>query len=111
MNRPIWTRRLSGRSALAMPGGAGLCAAMISATECYWEGGPGYSDDQFTYVSRAWQPWTITLKDTRTGQDFWSIDVPQDQQLVVHFITGEGTPGGFTPDRMEWGLMEAGTLY
>lgn len=80
-----------------------LVAAAFSGG-CYYEGGPGYSGDCFTYISRPWQPVTLTLKDTRTGQDFWSIDVPVGKRLVVKFSDNYGTGDEYTPAEMSWGM-------
>ncbi len=70
------------------------------------EGGTGISEDKHVYVSRAWQPWTVTLRDTRTGQAFWSIDVPVGKKLAMQFLEAHGTKSDFTPDLMKWGLMD-----
>jgi hypothetical protein len=92
-------------------GGLALAAAALASSGCYSEGGLGWSEDQYVYVSRPYQPWTVALRDTRTGQIFWTIDVPVGQQLVIDFVEGGGTPGSFTPDTMNWDLMPAGEEY
>lgn len=69
------------------------------------EGGVGASFDSHVYVSRSWQPWTITVRDTRTGQAFWSIDVPVGKKLAIQFMQGHGTESQYSPDLMKWGLM------
>lgn len=79
-------------------------AASVLSTGCHYEGGPLYSADRFTYVSREWQPWTVSLIDTRTGESVWSVDVPVGQKLVLGFREGSG-PNEFKPDMMDWGLM------
>lgn len=84
----------------------GLLASSVLLGGCYTEGGPGFTTDQHVYVSRPWQPWTITLRDTRTGQEFWSKDVPVGKKLVVKFIEGEGTSDKYTPDLMKWALVD-----
>ncbi len=78
---------------------------------CYAPGGSGFSTDTHTYVSTAWQPYTVTLKDTRTGKDFWSIDVPVGKQLVLNFRDGDGIAKSGTPDLMEWEIMDAGEMF
>lgn len=79
---------------------------------CYYPGGPGFSVDRFTYESTTWQPWTVTLEDTRTGQVFWSIEVPVGYQLVIDFDEGPvGTADEFTPDIMKWEIMPIGRRY
>jgi hypothetical protein len=91
-------------------GGILLAAALAAGIGgCYSEGGLGWSEDQFVYVSRPYQPWMVSLKDTRTGQEVWSVEVPVGKQLVVRFLPKTGTEGSFTPDRMDWGLMDEGT--
>lgn len=88
---------------------AGLTILLAGAgvlSGCYTEGGPGYSADQHVYVSRPWQPYTITLRDTRTGQEFWSRDVPVGKKLVVSFVENQGTSDKYTPDLMKWAVVD-----
>lgn len=70
-------------------------------------GGSGWSIDRFVYQSHEWQPWTVTLVDTRTGESLWSVDVPVGRQLVVGFRKGVG-PNPYKPDMMYWGITEYG---
>lgn len=100
---PPRPRLLRTAAPLALLGTVALLAG------CYAEGGRGASEDLFTYVSHEYQPWTVTLVDTRTRQTIWSIDIPVGQQLVVEFVPDEGTEDGFTPDKMKWALMKAGS--
>ncbi|MDX2116307.1 MAG: hypothetical protein SFZ24_11910 [Planctomycetota bacterium] len=95
------------RLALAMSGMLG-CGVLCAG--CHSEGGSMYSADKFTYLSHEWQPWTVTLIDTRTGESLWSVDVPVGKQLVFGFREGAG-PNQFKPDMMDWGLWEAGRSY
>jgi len=83
-----------------------LAVAALGLAGCYQEGGPGFSADQHVYVSRPWQPWTVTLRDTRTGQEFWSMDVPVGKRLVLKFVQGGGTKDKYTPDSMIWTLVD-----
>src|SRR5688572_18835336 len=92
---------------LALP----LLAGAALLPGCYVPGGDGFSTDTHTYVSTPWQPYTVTLKDTRTGKDFWSIDVPVGKQLVVQFKKDEGIPNSPTPDLMRWEIMESGEMF
>lgn len=78
---------------------------------CYSDGGIAYSLDRYSYVSRPWQPLTVTLKDTRTGQDFWSVDVPVGKMLIVSFSDTGGTDDGYTPSSMTWGLEDSEFEY
>lgn len=88
-----------------------VCGAVAAMSACYYPGGPGYSADQHTYESTAWQPWTVTVRDTRTGEAVWSLDVPVGQQLVVRFREGRGTDDQHTPDMMQWDLMPVGKRF
>lgn len=74
---------------------------------CNTPGGMGYSSDRYVYRSDEWQPWTVSLIDTRTGENVWSVDVPVGQQLVFGFRRGVG-PNEFKPDMMYWGITENG---
>lgn len=83
-----------------------LLVVVAALGGCYTEGGPGMALDQHVYVSRPWQPWTVTLRDTRTGQEFWSMDVPVGKRLVLSFSTDTGTEDKYTPDKMNWALVD-----
>jgi hypothetical protein len=84
---------------------------VLGAGGCHREGPwPGASLDQYTYVSRSWEPKTITLIDTRTGEPTWSVDIPVGQQLVMGFSEGTG-PNEYKPDEVVWELMAAGKKF
>jgi len=76
---------------------------------CYSEGGAGYSADIHPYVSYYWQPKTVVLKDTRTGEELWTYEVPVGMKLVTRFKRNPdakaGDPTQAYPDIMLWGLM------
>lgn len=92
---------------LATAAAASLIAACLPLAGCFYsEGGSGWSADQHVYVSRPWQPWTVTLRDTRTGQEFWSADVPVGKKLVVKFADSGGTNDLYTPSTMQWAIMD-----
>lgn len=87
-----------------------LLAATIGASAsflggCYSPGGSGYTNDVFTYTSTSWQPWTVSLIDTRTGESLWSVDVPVGKRLILSFRDGSG-PNRYKPDMMRWGILE-----
>lgn len=98
--------RLSTLACLILTG-LGVCAL----GGCYSEGGLPWSEDQHVFVSRPYQPWTVSLKDTRTGEEFWSTEVPVGKQLVVHFNSKAGAKGGYASDQMEWAIMEEGQNF
>lgn len=91
---------------------AALLGGPLAGSACFYnEGGLGMSEDKHVYVSRSHQPWTVTVRDTRTGQAFWSVDVPVGKKLVVQFLPGQGSENKYTPDLMQWGLMDEDTGY
>lgn len=87
---------------------ATVAAAAAGLGGCYSEGGLGWSEDQYVYVSRPHQPWAVVLVDTRTGDEFWKVEVPVGKQLVMHFVRDAGTDDSYTPDLMEWAIMNEG---
>jgi hypothetical protein len=89
---------------------AALVAAAAALPGCYHEGGIGVSLDQFTYVSTSWSPMTITVRDTRTSQDIWSMDVPVGSQLVLRF-DDDASRDSYYPALMYWELQDDDVLY
>ncbi|MBL8991376.1 MAG: hypothetical protein JNJ48_07330 [Phycisphaerae bacterium] len=95
-----------------------LCAA-AAAGGCWAPGGPGYSGDQYCYESHSYQPWTVSIIDTRTGQTVFSMDVPVGRELVFKFYeergdkvgVGERDPSPIYPDMMKWDLWPKGQRY
>ena len=103
--------RVLRRSALLAAGAAAIAAVGLGGSGCHREGPyPGVSVDEFTYISRTWEPKTITVVDTRTNESMWSVDIPVGQQLVVGFSTGTG-PNEYTPDEIVWGMFPAGKRF
>jgi hypothetical protein len=88
-----------------------VSAGVMFQSGCYTPGGGGFSTDTHTYPSTSWLPATVSLEDTRTRQNFWSIDVPVGKQLVVHIRRDQGVKGSDTPDLMEWEIMEGGEMF
>jgi hypothetical protein len=85
-------------------------AALIGATAlsagCYYEGGPLKSIDRFTYASTTWEPKTITLIDTRTGETLWTADVPVGKELVIDFnVPANADNSEWLPDVAEWEIF------
>lgn len=89
--------------------GAALCAPLCLAG-CWTEGGRGYSNDSYTYISRTWEPKTISVIDTRTGQSVWTYEIPVGRQLNIEFFQG-GSGDAMNPDQLKWSDREAGTIF
>jgi len=67
----------------------------------------GRSADRYRYESTTWQPKTVTLTDTRTGETAWSVDIPVGQALQVSFSEGTG-PNEYRPDEIRWEMAPIG---
>lgn len=89
---------------------AAMLAGSLAAGGCWTEGGRGYSNDSYTYISREWEPKTISVIDTRTGQAVWSYEVPVGRQLMMEFFAGGGTVPGM-PDELKWSDYPAGMRF
>lgn len=90
---------------------ASLIMALPLAGCLYFEGGPLYSANRFTYISTPDSPKTITLYDVTSNQAIWSYEIPVGRQLVIDFNrnAGEGE-GSDYPDLMKWNDFPAGEL-
>jgi hypothetical protein len=93
---------------------AGLCVgvALLGTVGCQTltgqkPGGRAASFDQQTYVSTAFMPMTVTLRDVRDGSELWSMDIPVDQKLVVRFYERKAEGDPTLPAVMRWELMGA----
>ena len=99
----------------------GLCVAgALFASACgptspyrpfYDEGGSGASIDEFTYVSTAHAPKTISIVDTRTDEVVFALDIPVGQQLVVNFDDKSANRDKYMSGTMRWGVMKAGNRF
>ena len=96
---------------------AALAAAIATTTGClaykpyYHESGSGAAIDQYTYVSRPWEPKTITLIDVRTNEPVWPVDVPVGKQLTMRFYEDKNPDNAITPDNMRWQIQDEGTKF
>lgn len=76
---------------------AGLVlASLASMSGCLFA-----SQDRYPYVSRTWSPKTVTLMDSRTGQELWRYELPVDMKMRIRFEKGDGDNREF-PDVMRW---------
>lgn len=92
---------------------AAVLAGAAVLPGCWVEGGRGNSSDSFTYVSTEYQPKTVSLVDTRTGQAIWSYEIPVGRELVMEFYQGEIATARdhLNPDTLRWDDFEAGTYF
>ncbi|MBX3322421.1 MAG: hypothetical protein KF757_05470 [Phycisphaeraceae bacterium] len=87
-----------------------VCGVMAFAGGClgpYEPGGPMMSDDQFTYVSTEWEPVTVILTDTRTGEELWTAEVPVGKKLTIRFYKNKSSGDKDFPDVMRWEIESA----
>jgi hypothetical protein len=88
---------------------AGL--ALLAASGCHNPQGGimPYTGGTTTYYSTEQYPCTITLVDTRTGEPFFTLEVPVGKQLTLDFREGEGDDAVNTPDLMRYEVWPIGT--
>ncbi len=75
----------------------------------YKPGGKSISLDEFTYISEPYNPITLSLIDTRTGEVFWEYEIPVGKQLTIRFFPNKEPSNAYTPDLMRWELFDKPT--
>jgi len=78
---------------------------------CWKPGGRGISSDAYTYISTSFEPKTVSVIDTRTGQTIWSYDVPVGRQLNFQFAKSDNPQSAAYPDKIKWSEVDAGRLF
>jgi hypothetical protein len=58
--------------------------------------------EKFTYASTPAVPQTVTLRDTSTGEELWSYDVPPGQELKLWFSNSRDRANAKGFDEMVW---------
>lgn len=96
-------RRLSCISLLAASAAATISGCVYTG---YREGGNMVSNDRHVYVSRTWEPKTVSLVDSRSGETVWTYEVPVGEKLVVQFFKGKKDAAPQFPDIMRWGVVD-----
>jgi hypothetical protein len=95
------------RLVLALAASVGLSApGCYTVTPQLWES----SVEVFTYESTPSKPITITIIDTRSEEPVFRMDIPVGRRLAMQFIDGGGDDPVIRPDRLEWSLLEAGSV-
>ncbi|MHC4949004.1 MAG: hypothetical protein ACYTG1_12220 [Planctomycetota bacterium] len=69
---------------------------------------PG-DNSSITYFSTESSPKTITLRDLRTDEVLFTMDIPVGKQLTLKFEEGEGDDPVNTPDLMNYEVWDIGT--
>ncbi|MCK4874199.1 MAG: hypothetical protein KAS72_15865 [Phycisphaerales bacterium] len=85
---------------------AAIGLAIAGCASPYMSGGSYKSADTFTYVSTPYAPKTITVLDTRTGDEIWSVDIPVGSQLTMQFVPGKGEDTVYLQDLMRYHISD-----
>jgi len=68
-------------------------------------GGHAWSLDKHVFASTVWEPKTVTVTDTASGETLWVKEVPVGKQVVVRFFPGKARGNDpQRPDQMAWGM-------
>jgi len=86
-----------------------IAALAVGGCSLYRPGGSGWSDDAMTYFSKPYTPATVTLVDTRTGENLWTYEVPVGRQLTLRFYKQQSTKDSHMPDLMRWDELDQGS--
>lgn len=90
-------------SSLAL--GAGLAGCLPGTNP----GGHAWSLDKHVYASTVWEPKTVMVTDTVSGETLWVKEVPVGQQVVIRFFSDEARGDDpRRPDQMAWGMAPIG---
>lgn len=103
---------MSMRFATAIASLIGLFAlSFLTLSGCHSPRG-GFMPASFgstTYHSTETQPKSITIIDTRTGEEFFHMDIPPGKQLTLNFVADGGDDPVMTPDLMRYQVFDLGT--
>ncbi len=75
-----------------------------------WEGGSRVSDDKHVYVSRPYEPKTISVVNTATGETIWTVEIPVGEQLIVRFYDNKHDDPIMSAN-MRWEITEETTDF
>lgn len=86
-------------------------AAMAVTAGCYRPEGQlmNASGAAATYWSTETQPKTVSLRDLRSNEIVFTMDIPVGKQLVLEFVDGKGDDEVQTPDLMRYEVFDLGT--
>ncbi|MBC8203171.1 MAG: hypothetical protein H8E91_05020 [Planctomycetes bacterium] len=89
-----------------------LSTVTVSGCKMYSPGGNVFfngPDSAATWESTEEFPKTITLIDTRSGENIFVMEIPVGKQLVIDFETDGGNDLVESPDLMRWEVFDVGT--
>lgn len=95
---------LSGLTAAAFGAGLAGMAGCLPGTN---DAGHGWSMDKHVYKSVVWQPKTVSLTDTASGETLWTKEVPVGKQIVIEFHANDAAGDDpRRPDQMAWDIVD-----
>ena len=68
-------------------------------------------DSAATYQSTEEFPKTVSIIDTRSGEQLFVMETPVGKKLVIDFIEDEGDNTVLTPDLMQWEVFSHNVYY
>jgi len=85
-------------------------AVIVATAGCYRPQGQlmNASGAASTYWSTETAPKTVRLRDLRSDEIVFTMDIPVGKQLVLDFVEGKGDDEVYTPDLMRYEVMDLG---
>ena len=88
-----------------------LLAAMLTLGGCYRPQGAlmPSTGAPYTYPSTSTRPQSVLVRDLRTDEVVFTMDIPVGSQLTMQFKSGDGDDVVYTPDLLKWQIFDLGT--
>jgi len=89
-----------------------LCfTAIATLSACHGPGGAfiPYQGQSITYESTEIMPKTVQIRDLRSDEIVFTMEVPAGKQLTFQFSEGDGDDPVYTPDLMRYEVFDIGT--
>jgi hypothetical protein len=91
-----------------------ILAGTLTSCQMYTPGGNPFlngPDSAATYESTEEYPKTVVITDTRSGEQFFVMEIPVGQKLVIDFVEDMGDNKVLTPDLMQWEVFPNDISY
>ena len=91
-----------------------VLSSSFAGCQMYTPGGNPFfngPDSAATYQSSEEFPKTVTIIDTRSGEQIFVMEIPVGKKLVIDFIEDEGNNAVLTPDLMQWEVFSHDISY
>jgi hypothetical protein len=99
------------RKSLPALAAVAIAAAVAVTSGCHRPQGAmmPYTGGSYTYFSYQAKPKTLRLRDLRTDEIVFAMDIPTGKQLTIQFKPGDGDDPVYRPDLMLYQVMDMGT--